>query len=102
MVKNRANSVAAGVTREDQSEISGLWIAENAGARFWLSVMNEMKNRGVQDVPIAVVPSRQISFRNRLPGNMTGFPEAITAAFSETTVHTGIVYWCFICRITAP
>ena len=55
-------------------------IAENEGAKFWLSVMTELKNRGVQDILIAVVDG------------LKGFPEAITAAFPETTVQTCIVH----------
>ncbi len=50
------------------------------GARFWLPVMTELKNRGVQDIPIAVVDG------------LKGFPEAITAAFPETTVQACIVH----------
>ena len=61
-------------------EVLGLWIAGNEGAKFWLSVMNELKNRGVQDILIAVVDG------------LKGFPEAITAAFPETTVQTCIVH----------
>jgi len=49
MVKNKAVYVALGVTRDGVREVLGLWIAENEGAKFWLSVMNELKNRGVQD-----------------------------------------------------
>jgi transposase-like protein len=69
MVKNKAVYVALGVSRDGVREVLGLWIAENEGAKFWLSVMNELKNRGVQDVLIAVVDG------------LKGFPEAITAAF---------------------
>ncbi len=58
----------------------GLWIAENEGAKFWLSVMNELKNRGVQDILIAVVDG------------LKGFPEAITAAFPEAMVQTCIAH----------
>ncbi len=54
-VKNKAVYVALGVTRDGSLEVLGLLIAENDGAKFWLSVMNELKNRGVQDVLIAVV-----------------------------------------------
>lgn len=79
-VKNKAVYVALGVTRDGQREVLGLWIAENEGAKFWLSVMNEMKNRGVQDILIAVVDG------------LKGFPEAITAAFPETMVQTCIVH----------
>ncbi len=76
MVKNKAVYVALGVTRDGLREVLGLWIAENEGAKFWLSVMNELRNRGVQDVLIAVVDG------------LKGFPEAITADFPEATVQT--------------
>ena len=79
-VKNKAVYVALGVTRDGQREVLGLWIAENEGAKFWLSVMNERKNRGVQDVLIAVVDG------------LKGFPEAITAAFPDAMVQTCIVH----------
>lgn len=80
MVRNKAVYVALGVTREGVREVPGLWIADNEGARFWLSVMNELKNRGVQDILTAVVDG------------LKGFPEAITAAFPDTTVQTCIVH----------
>ena len=80
MVKNKAVYVALGVTREGIREVLGLWIAENEGAKFWLSVMNELRNRGVQDVLIAVVDG------------LKGFAQAITAAFPEATVQTCIVH----------
>ena len=80
MVKNKAVYVALGVSREGVREVLGLWIAENEGAKFWLSVMNELKNRGVADILIAVVDG------------LKGFPEAITAAFPDTTVQTCIVH----------
>ena len=70
MVRNKAVCIALGVTRDGEREVLGFWIADNESARFWLSVMNELKSRGVQDILIAVVDGRK------------GFPEAITAAFS--------------------
>ena len=79
-VKNKAVYVALGVTRDGQREVLGLWIAENEGAKFWLSVMNELKNRGTQDILIAVVDG------------LKGFPEAIPAAFPEAMVQTCIVH----------
>ncbi|MFT9387523.1 IS256 family transposase, partial [Acetobacter sp.] len=79
-VKNKAVYIALGVTREGVREVLGLWIAENEGAKFWLSVMNELKNRDVQDLLIAVVDG------------LKGFPEAITAAFPEAMVQTCIVH----------
>lgn len=72
--------LALGVTREGLREGPGIWIAENEGARFWLSVTNELRNRGVQDILIAVVDG------------LKGFPEAITAVFPQTTVQTCIVH----------
>ncbi len=80
MVKNKAVYVALGVTRDGVREVLGLWIADNEGAKFWLSVMNELRNRGLQDILIAVIDG------------LKGFPEAITAAFPETTVQTCIVH----------
>ena len=80
MVKNKAIYIALGVSRDGVREVLGLWIADNEGAKFWLSVMNELKNRGVRDILIAVVDG------------LKGFPEAITAAFAQTTVQTCIVH----------
>jgi putative transposase len=80
IVKNKAVYLALGITGDGQREVLGLWIAENEGAKFWLSVMNELRNRGVQDILIAVVDG------------LKGFPEAIAAAFPETTVQTCIVH----------
>ncbi len=80
IVKNKAVYLALGITSEGTREVLGLWIAENEGAKFWLGVMNELRNRGVQDILIAVVDG------------LKGFPEAITAAFPDTTVQTCIVH----------
>ena len=72
--------MALGVTPEGEREVLGLWIAANEGAKFWLSVMNNLRNRGVEDILIAVVDG------------LKGFPDAINAAFPETTVQTCIVH----------
>jgi transposase-like protein len=58
----------------------GLWIAANEGAKFWLSIMNNLKNRGLEDILIAVVDG------------IKGFPDAINAAYPDTTVQTCIVH----------
>ncbi|MER9714115.1 transposase [Mesorhizobium sp. M0174] len=58
----------------------GIWIEQTEGAKFWLRVMNELKNRGVADILIAVVDS------------LKGFPEAINAVFPQTVVQTCIVH----------
>jgi putative transposase len=80
MVKNKAVYLALGITGEGEREVLGLWIAENEGAKFWLAVINELRNRGVQDILIAVVDG------------LKGFPAAINSAFPETTVQTCIVH----------
>ena len=79
-VKNKAVYVALGVTPEGEREVLGLWIANTEGAKFWLSVMNNLRNRGVEDILIAVVDG------------LKGFPDAINAVFPETTVQTCIVH----------
>ncbi len=80
MVRNKAVYVALGVRPDGTKEILGLWIEQTEGAKFWLRVMNELKNRGVEDVLIAVVDG------------LKGFPEAITAVFPQTQVPTCIVH----------
>ena len=79
-VRNKAVHIALGVRGDGTKEILGLWIETNEGAKFWLRVMNEMKNRGVEDILIAVVDG------------LKGFPEAINAVFAEATVQTCIVH----------
>ena len=55
LVRNKAVHVALGVRHDGTKEILGLWLEQNEGAKFWLRVMNELKNRGVEDLLIAVV-----------------------------------------------
>ena len=80
LVRNKAVHIALGVRGDGAKEILGMWLEQNEGAKFWLRVMNELKNRGVEDILIAVVDG------------LKGFPEAINAAFPETTVQTCIVH----------
>jgi putative transposase len=80
LVRNKAVHIALGVRANGSKEILGLWLEQNEGAKFWLHVMNELKNRGVEDVLIAVVDG------------LKGFPEAITAVFPHATVQTCIVH----------
>jgi Transposase and inactivated derivatives len=80
LVRNKAIHVALGVRADGIKDILGLWIETNEGAKFWLRVMNELKNRGVTDILIAVVDG------------LKGFPDAINAAFPETLVQTCIVH----------
>jgi putative transposase len=78
-VRNKAVHIALGVRADGTKEILGLWLEQNEGAKFWLRVMTEMKNRGVEDVLLAVVDG------------LKGFPEAIVTVFPEATVQTCIV-----------
>ena len=80
MVKNKAVYVALALNPDGEKEVLGLWIEQTEGAKFWLRVMTELKNRGVEDVLIAVVDG------------LKGFPDAITAVFPEATVQTCIVH----------
>jgi putative transposase len=80
LVRNKAVHIALGVRADGSKEILGLWLEQNEGAKFWLRVMNEIKNRGVEDVLIAIVDG------------LKGFSEAITAVFPQATVQTCIVH----------
>jgi putative transposase len=80
LVRNKAVHIALGVRANGSKEILGLWLEQNEGAKFWLRVMNEIKNRGVEDVLIAIVDG------------LKGFSEAITAVFPQATVQTCIVH----------
>jgi putative transposase len=79
-VRNKAVYIALGVLPDGTKQILGLWIEQTEGAKFWLRVMNELKNRGIADILIAVVDG------------LKGFPEAIQAVFPQTVVQTCIVH----------
>jgi putative transposase len=80
LVRNKTVYVALGVRVDGTKDILGLWLEQNEGAKFWLRIMNELKNRGVEDILIAIIDG------------LKGFPEAIVAVFSEATVQTCIVH----------
>ena len=79
-VKNKAVYLALGINLEGEKELLGLWMAETEGSKFWLSVFNELKSRGVQDCFIACVDG------------LKGLPEAIEAVFPRTQVQLCIVH----------
>ena len=79
-VRNKAVYLALGVRPDGTKEILGLWIEQTEGAKFWLRVMNELRNRGVADMLIAVVDG------------LKGFPDAISAVFPEAQIQTCIVH----------
>jgi putative transposase len=79
-VINKAVYVAIGINSEGYKDVLGLWLEKTEGAKFWLSVLTELKNRGMQDVLIACVDG------------LKGFPEAIEAVFPKAVVQTCIVH----------
>ena len=80
VVRNKAVYLALALDCEGHKHVLGLWIEQSEGAKFWLRVMNELKNRGVDDFLFAVVDG------------LKGFPDAITAVFPRTIVQTCIVH----------
>jgi putative transposase len=80
VVKNKAVYLALGMNVDGIKQVLGLWIEQTEGAKFWLRVMTELKNRGVADILIAAVDG------------LKGFPEAITSVFPKAQVQTCIVH----------
>ena len=79
-VVNKAVYLALGIDLEGQKELLGMWIANNEGAKFWLSVLTELRNRGIQDILIACIDG------------LKGFPEAIESVFPDTDIQLCIVH----------
>ena len=79
-VINKAIYLALGVNMAGHKELLGMWLAENEGAKFWLSVLTELQNRGVKDILIACVDG------------LKGFPDAINAVYPETQIQLCIVH----------
>lgn len=79
-VINNAVYLALGINIEGQKELLGMWMAENEGAKFWLNVLTELKNRGLQDIFIACVDG------------LKGFPDAINTVYPKTCIQLCIVH----------
>ena len=79
-VINKAVYLAIGVNMDGIKEVLGMWTSENEGAKFWLQVVTELKNRGVKDIFIACVDG------------LKGFPEAIESIFPKTQIQLCIVH----------
>jgi len=77
---NKSVYVALGVNFEGRKEVLGLWIAENEGAKFWMGVLTQLKNRGVEDMLIACMDG------------LTGFPDALRAVYPQTRIQLCIVH----------
>src|SRR5947209_6828210 len=79
-VQRRACYLALGIGMDGERDVLGMWFQEAEGAKFWMQVLTELKDRGVRDILICCVDGLQ------------GFPEAIEAIFPKTTVQTCIVH----------
>jgi transposase-like protein len=79
-VQTQAVYLALALTLEGEKELLGLWVGEAEGAKFWLSVLTELRNRGVQDILIASIDG------------LTGFPEAIESTFPRTRIQLCIIH----------
>jgi len=80
LVRAKAIHIALGVRADGGKEVLGLWVEQNEGAKFWLRVMNELRNRGTEDIMLAVVDG------------LKDFPDAITAVFPDAIVQTCIAH----------
>jgi transposase-like protein len=76
----KAVYIALGIDLEGHKDVLGMYVGENESAKFWLSIMNGLKNRGVRDIFIACVDG------------LTGFPQAIEAVFPETEIQQCIIH----------
>jgi transposase-like protein len=79
-IQNRAAYICQGINQDGYKDILGIWIGENEGAKFWLGVCNQLKNRGVEDILISCVDG------------LTGFPDAIRAVFPKTEIQLCIIH----------
>jgi len=79
-VVNKSIYLALGVNMDGRKDLLGLWMSDNEGAKFWLSVLTELKSRGVQDILIACVDG------------LKGFPDAIAVEYPQTRVQLCVVH----------
>ena len=79
-IVNKAAYMVIGIDLDGNKDVLGMWIGENESAKFWLSVLNELKNRGVQDILITCVD------------NLTGFSQAISACYPATEIQKCIIH----------
>lgn len=79
-IVKKAVYIAIGVNMNGLKEVLGMWVGENESAKFWLSVMNGLKNRGLQDILIACVDG------------LTGFPAAIEAVYPKTEIQQCVIH----------
>ena len=77
---NKAVYLALGVNTDGQKDLLGMWMSENEGSKFWLSVLTELKNRGLKDILIACVDG------------LKGFPDAINTIYPDTHIQLCIIH----------
>jgi putative transposase len=77
---NKAAYMVIGIDLDGNKDVLGMWIGENESSKFWLSVLNELKNRGVQDILIICVD------------NLSGFSQAIAACYPQTEIQKCIIH----------
>jgi len=80
LVRNKSAYLVVGVRTDGYKEVLGIWLAETEGAKFWLSVLNDLRNRGVEDALVLCADG------------LAGLPEAVEAAFPLTVFQTCIVH----------
>jgi transposase-like protein len=90
IVQTQAVFVAVGVNLDGYKEVLGLWIEHNEGAKFWLGVLTELKNRGLEDVFIFCVDG------------LKGFPQAIEAVYPKSQVQLCVVHLLRYCLNFVP
>ena len=76
----KAVYIAIGINMDGQKEVLGMWVGENESAKFWLSVLNSIKARGVEDILIACIDG------------LTGFTNAIEAVYPKTEIQQCIIH----------
>jgi putative transposase len=79
-INNKAVYLALGIDQEGQKEVLGMWVSQNEGAKFWLSILTDLQNRGMKDVFIFCTDG------------LTGFPEAIEAVYPRSKIQLCIVH----------
>lgn len=84
-VINKAVFLALGINLDGHKELLGMWMAENEGAKFWLNVLTELKNRGLQDILIACLAKQCFS-------GLKGFPDAINSVYPQTHIQLCIIH----------
>ena len=82
---NKAVYLTLGVNTDGQKDLLGMWMSENEGSKFWLSVLTELKNRGLKDILIACLAKQRFS-------GLKGFPDAINTIYPDTHIQLCIIH----------